>query len=71
MSTILDIKYFIDQIFANFTDLNAARTHRYQVNIGSGHGMVSPGYKPLPSQTFTKNKMQYNVIRPFHNFNAI
>ena len=40
-------------------DMNATGLHWWSVTIGSGNGLVSPGYKPLPEPMSS-----YDVIRP-------
>ena len=37
------------------TKVRATEIHWQQVNIGSGHGLVSSGDKPLPESMLTHN----------------
>ena len=40
------------------------RPHQWEVNIGSGNGLVPSGMKPLHEQCWASCAMPYGVIRP-------
>ena len=48
----------------NCSQVNATKPHWWKIAIGSGHGLVSPGNKPLPVSVFIIFVSPYGVTRP-------
>ena len=44
---------YLEDFLWNCPQVDATRPHRWLVNIGSGHGLVLSGNKPLPEQILT------------------
>ena len=60
--------HFIGQYFGhllwNCSQVNVREPYLWQVNIGSGSGLVPPGYKPLSAPRLTQIHAPYGVTRP-------
>ena len=48
----------------NCPHVNATKYHLWWANIGSGHGLVPSGNKPLPEPMLNELYMPYGVTRP-------
>ena len=46
--------------------MNATRPYQWQVNIGSGNGLVPSGNKPLPEPMFSQIYVQIYVAKWRH-----
>ena len=56
------VDWILDHILLNFSQINVPEPHWWQVNIGSGNGLVSLSNKPLPGSRL--NQMSNGITRP-------
>ena len=56
--------WWLMNLLWNWPQLIFTESHWWEVNIGSGNGLVPPGTKPLPEPILTRSMSPYDITRP-------